>query len=258
MSIDDDIRITLERLVVPVEDPDAILNAVDRRRRIQRRRRMRGRLVIIGMPVVLLALALAWRRGNDHDAESRSARSGPAASAGTTALEACTSKSSGFSVDWKATIARFDSKGPFRLPDKPSWIPATAYCSTILLEASPALPPPGGAESVDPGVNRLLLGAEATSPDDVRFANAVLVTLYPNSIHEIFDRAGHLAGFLAPGLGEVSLDEFANADELATSPAVRAAAANSISSCTAQHCDTMTEAAITSGHTADFGSLVTP
>jgi len=164
----------------------------------------------------------------------------------------------GSPTDWEKAADRFDEAGPFQLPSKPDWAPVEAYCAAILVALSPSPPSPDGTKSVDPGANRFALGAEATTLDELAYGNAVMIAMYPSSIHTTYDASGaRERGFLAPGLGMVSASEFSTSDEVVSSPVVQDAIADIVRSCAAGACDTMTKAAVEADQDI-VGQHVTP
>lgn len=79
MSVDDDIRTSLEQLVEPVEDPDAVVMEIERRATRQRRRKTSARLLVAAAALTVLGVAGAMISTSGSDSDHLTAGPGPTA-----------------------------------------------------------------------------------------------------------------------------------------------------------------------------------
>lgn len=159
----------------------------------------------------------------------------------------------GTSISWTAVDEAFDRAGPFRLPERPDWMPTDLYCRAAL-NASRSVPPmPDGSENTVNGPNRFVVfeGLDDGEPVPV-VMNQVLLQMYQLSVHDAFDPSGRYIGSFAPGLEYVATSE-GTAEQVAADPAVRAAVTEAVDACERKECDDFIRATVNAGDDGEIG-----
>lgn len=159
-------------------------------------------------------------------------------------------------VDWSEVEQRFATDGPFRLPERPEWVPPLNYCGAVLYTSHPEPPSPDGSENTLNGPNRFVVfdtGADGATVPVVM--NELLIRMYPASIQPAFDPEGQPIGHFAPGVEFVPGPDVP-AETVASDERTVAAVASLLDECTDETCDPFLDAAVSAGELGRIGQPV--